>query len=296
LRLPPLPALRIFEAAGRTGNFRLAAEELGLTPSAVSHSILALEEWLGVDLFERGSRGVSLTAAGRDYLSTVAAALGAISDGTRRLAHPQARDRITVSVAPTFASRWLLPRLARFFSTHPDVELTVDGAHRQVRFPLDGVDMAIRMGRDAPSSLDATRLFGEILMPVCAPGFLTAHARGGALDFSRVPLIHVLSVTEDWDAWREGAGLPAAEPRGALHVDTVHLASDAAVAGLGVAIGRRPLIDEDIRLGRLVPAADTAVEASTAYWLVMEERTRERGELRALADWIVAEAATYRAE
>ena len=147
LRLPPLASLRLFEAAGRHQSFKLAAEELHLTPGAVGHGIVALERWLGVTLFERRTNGVVLTEAGRDYLAFVSEALATIAVGTRRLPNARGLRRITISAAPTFALRWLVPRLPSFRERHPDVSLVIDTSPRQVGLPVDNVDLAIRMAR-----------------------------------------------------------------------------------------------------------------------------------------------------
>jgi LysR family transcriptional regulator, glycine cleavage system transcriptional activator len=303
LRLPPLPSLRLFEAAGRHVSFKLAAEELGITPSAVSHGIVALERWLGVALFERGARGLSLTAAGTEYLPYISEALSMIATGTQRLPSRRADRRIRVSCAPTFASRWLLPGLQRFRERHPGIAIEIDTSHRQVGFPVDGVDLAIRMGRGPWPGLASTLLVDERLVPVCAPAYRNALALGadrgtGGIDLARATLIHVTSVSEDWAAWAEAAGL-GNEPgtgtgidlAGGLRFDTVHLAFEAAAAGLGVAIGRRPLVDYDLMKGTLVEATGPVVESATAYWLVGAETTQGRPDIAAFKRWLVEETA-----
>ena len=266
LRLPPLAALRLFEAAGRLQSFKLAAEELRLTPSAVSHGIVALERWLGVSLFERRTNGVILTSAGKDYLAFVSEALAMIAVGTRRLPSAHGARRVSISLPPTFASRWLLPRIAEFRLRCPEIALTFDTSHRQVGFPVDNVDLAVRMARAPWPDLPSTCLFTERLVPVCSQEFLSRH--NVPLDLTAVPLLHVASTTEDWAAWLEATGAVDIDLSSALNFDTVHMATDAAVAGLGVAMGRRPLIDPELANGRLVVAAAPEIEATTGYWLV----------------------------
>jgi LysR family glycine cleavage system transcriptional activator len=285
LRLPPLPALRLFEAAGRHQSFKLAAEELHLTASAVSHGVLALERWLGVELFERRPNGVVLNRPGQDYLSFVSEALAMIAVGTRQLANPGGVRRVSISLAPTFASRWLLPRLAAFRSAHPDISLMLDTSHRQIGFPVDNVDLAVRVAQAPWPGLASTRLFIETLVPVCSPAFLRCHARGGSLDLAAVPLLQVASVTEDWATWLEAAGLTVDLASG-ITFDTVHMAMDAAIAGLGVAIGRRPLVDADLADGRLVEAAGPAVAATTAHWLISAAEAESRAEVATFVNWL----------
>jgi DNA-binding transcriptional LysR family regulator len=285
LRLPPLSSLRLFEAAGRHQGFKRAAEELNLTPSAVSHGVMALEQWLGVELFERGPRGVSLTEAGRSYLPFVSEALAMIAVGTRRIAGGAGTRRVSISVAPTFAARWLIPRLGEFRQGYPDIALSIDASHRQVGFPVDDVDLAIRMGRAPWPELVSTHLFSEQLVPVCSPAFRALHGKDGNPDLAPLPLIHVETVTEDWAAWAEAVGMGAIDPAKGLHVDTIHMALTAAKAGFGVAIGRRPLVDPELDSGELVPAGQE-VSVATGYWLIEAPQAQGRPEIAAFAEWL----------
>jgi LysR family glycine cleavage system transcriptional activator len=228
LRLPPLSSLRFFEAAGRHLSFKLAAAELNVTPSAVSHGIVGLERALAVALFLREPRKLSLTAEGADYLPYVSEALSLIAIGTQRLPHHRARRAITVSCAPTFASRWLLPRLHRFGERWPTIGVTVDTSRRQVGFPVDGFDFAVRMSRATAAGAAWTRLFGERLVPVCSPAYREILRGGdGAVDLRRAALIHVIPASEDWQAWLERTGTEGADLGGGLRVDTIQMAFEA---------------------------------------------------------------------
>lgn len=291
LRLPPLPALRLFEAAGRHQSFKLAAAELHVTPSAVSHGIVGLEEALGVQLFVREPRGISLTATGADYLSYVSEAFSLIAIGTQRLPNHRANRPVALSCAPTFASRWLLPRLAQFRAHWPNVNVSVDTSHRQVGFPVDGFDFAVRMSRSPVAGAAWTRLFGERLVPVCSPAYLEnlrdAH---GHLDLRRATLIHVNAASEDWQAWLDATGADDIETADGLRVDTIQLAFEAASMGLGVALGRRPLVDSDLASGMLVEARPQTITSDTAYWLVSAENAERRPELLDFRRWLVSEA------
>jgi len=291
LRLPPLSALRLFEAAGRHLSFKRAAEELRLTPSAVSHGIVALERWLGIALFERGARGLALTEAGRDYLAYVSEALTLIATGTQRLPSRRADRKIVVSSAPAFAARVLLPNLQRFRARHPEISLAIDSSLRQVGFPIDGVDVGIRLGRGPWPGLSSTRLLGERLIPVCAPAYrasLTTNG-GGAPDLARATLIHLHSATEDWGAWAEGACVDGLDLTRGLMLDTLQLAVEAALAGLGVMMGRRPLIDRELASGALVPICGIEVESGTAYWMVGAEALDGRPDIVAFKRWVIEE-------
>ncbi|MDQ0626306.1 MULTISPECIES: LysR substrate-binding domain-containing protein [Paraburkholderia] len=294
LRLPPLPALRFFEAAGRHQSFKLAAAELNVTPSAVSHGIVGLEEALGVELFVREPRGISLTATGADYLSYVSEAFSLIAIGTQRLPNHRANRPIALSCAPTFASRWLLPRLQHFKARWPNANVTVDTSHRQVGFPVDGFDFAIRLSRAPVAGTAWTRLFGEQLVPVCSPAYLESlRDEHGAPSLEKATLIHVNAASEDWQTWLEATGTEKLDPDDGLRVDTIQLAFEAASMGLGVALGRKPLVDRDLESGALVEAAFGTIDSAGAYWLVSAENGERRPELLGFRQWILAEAEQF---
>lgn len=303
LRLPPLPALRFFEAAGRHQSFKLAAAELNVTPSAISHGIVGLEQALGVELFVREPRGLSLTPAGADYLSYVSEAFSLIAIGTRRLPNNRANRTIALSCAPTLASRWLLPRLQGFRARWPNANVTVDTSHRQVGFPVDGFDFAIRMSRAPVAGTAWTRLFGERLVPVCSPAYRESLLdEQGNFDLRRATLIHVNAASEDWQAWFEATGaIGTTDTTGStdtngidlsdgLRVDTIQLAFEAAAMGLGVALGRRPLVDRDLASHALVEASPQTIASTTAYWLVSSESADHRPELFDFKRWLLTEA------
>ncbi|TAL53182.1 LysR substrate-binding domain-containing protein [Pandoraea sp.] len=293
-RLPPLTSLRFFEVAGRLQSFKLAAAELNVTPSAVSHGIVSLEQALGVELFVREARALSLTPAGADYLTYVAEAFALLVTGTQRLAAHRAERTIAVSCAPTLASRWLLPRLQRFRRRWPQVNVRVDTSRRQVGFPADGFDFAIRLSRAPDAGADWTRLFGEQLVPVCSPAYrdVLAEAAGQA-DLHRATLIHVDSASEDWQAWCDAAGMEGIALSGGLHVDSIQLAFEAAAAGLGVALGRYPMVERELAAGLLVEISPARVATQTAYWLVCADGADERPDLAGFKQWLVSEAEEF---
>jgi LysR family transcriptional regulator, glycine cleavage system transcriptional activator len=296
LRLPPLSSLRFFEAAGRHRSFKRAAAELNVTPSAVSHGIVALEKALGVALFRREPRQLSLTPEGADYLPYVSEALSLIAIGTERLPRHRDNRTIAVSCAPTLASRWLLPRLHRFSDRWPDVGVTVDTSRRHVGFPVDGFDFALRMSRAPVAGAAWTRLFSEFLVPVCSPAYRDSLVDGaGTIDLRRATLLHVTPASEDWQAWFDARGIDESAPGGGLRFDTIQLAFEAASAGLGVALGRRPLVDRDLATGALVALSPDAMVAETAYWLVSSEGADRRPDLIGFKRWLLAEAEPVKA-
>ncbi|MEO3430835.1 transcriptional regulator GcvA [Pelagibius sp. CAU 1746] len=283
-RLPPLHSLRLFEAAGRCLSFKQAAEELHLTPSAISHGIRTLEDWLGVQLFLRGRGALRLTPAGAAYLPRVQAALAQLAEATEAVPGRRPSGRLSLSVAPSFGVRWLIPRLADFDSQHPDIEVALDSLQRQIDFPRDGVDLAIRMGRDDWPGLAAVKLVTEQLVPVAAP-HLAAGLESPA-DLAGRALLRVTSVTEDWAAWAAKAGVEGLDLDRGLRFDSIDMALEAAAEGLGIALGRQPLIDNDLAEGRLVTVLGPPQPADTSYWLLAGPDSLARPEVLAFRDWI----------
>jgi DNA-binding transcriptional LysR family regulator len=293
-RLPPLNALRLFEAAARHRSFKLAAAELNVTPGAVSHGIGALEAMLGVELFVREPRGLSLSAAGEQYLPYIAEAFSLILIGTKSLPDRHNHRSISVTCAPTLAARWLVPRLADFRARWPGIDVSVDTSRRQAGFPVDGFDFGLRLSRGPVDGASWQRLFGERLVPLCSPGYLaTIAGNDGTPDLTRAALIHVDTASQDWQAWMDGAGVDGLELRGGLRFDTVQLGFDAAAAGLGVVIGRRPLVDRELETGALVEASPIGVETQTAYWLCESPQASTRADLVAFRNWLIEQAAEF---
>jgi len=294
-RLPPLSALRFFEVAGRLESFKLAAAELNVTPSAVSHGIVGLEQSLGVTLFVREPRRLSLTPEGADYLRYVSQAFALIATGTQRLPGRDPPHRsIAVSCAPTLASRWLLPRLPAFRDHWPDTGVTVDTSQRQVNLSADGFDFAIRMSRVPVVDANWTRLFGEQLVPVCSPAYRERLLDPqGDVDLRRATLIHVSPASEDWSAWLAHAGLQDIDANCGLRFDTIQMAFEAAAGDLGVALGRRPLVDRDLEAGTLVELSPQVVDAETAYWLVSARGAEHRPDVAGFKHWLLKEARSF---
>lgn len=283
-RLPPLNSLRLFEAAGRHLSFKLAADELGLTPSAVSHGIQGLEDWLGAPLFLRGRAGLTLTEVGASYHPAVREALVRIATASEQCSRRGQRNEIRVSAAPTFAARLLLPRLDRFREQQPDISVIVDMVHQQIDLPRDGIDLAIRLGTGDWPGLTAEHLLTEELLPLGAPALRARF--GESTNLWEMPLIHVGTVTDDWQRWFAVTGVGDVDLSGGLRVDTVQMAAEAAVAGRGVVLGRRPLMDAELQAGSLIPFAEQAILSRTSYWLVGLPETMARPEIQIFRDWL----------
>jgi LysR family glycine cleavage system transcriptional activator len=280
-KLPPLPALRIFEAAGRHGGFTAAAAELGVTPSAVSHGVRALEDSLGLALFHRDPRGMRLTPAGETLLREASRAFEGLSRCIEGLTESRSRHGLAGSVAPTFATRWLLPRLPALRRRHPSLALTISTEREHVELGDGRFDFAIRMAA-APAGPAEWQLLAPVgMVPVVAPdcGLSLAEA------LARLPAIHVTAAQEDWAAWAALRKVGPIELSRGLRFDTIQMALDAAAEGLGVAIARLPVCAQDIAAGR-VRALDAPVEGGTAYWLVTRPGLLRQREGRLLAAWL----------
>jgi DNA-binding transcriptional LysR family regulator len=285
-----LNTLRLFEAAGRQLNFKGAAQELGVTTSAVSHGIQALEDWLGSALFHRNGRSVTLTSAGQAYLPAVTETLTLLASAADQASH-SAGNRLHISAAPIFASRILVPRLPRFSKQHPHIAVSVDTSHKVVEFPRDGADLGIRRGHGRWPGLSAELLLTEILVPVCSP-LLLERLRGAPLN--EAPLIHLRGASEDWQAWADACGEGEIHGRKGIEFDTAEMAIHAAVEGLGIAIGRRPFVEPELASGALVPFRKQEVLAEAGIWLVAPPETLRRPDVQAFRDWLFDELRPFR--
>jgi DNA-binding transcriptional LysR family regulator len=289
-KLPPLGGLRLFEAAARCASFKRAAQELNLTPGALSHGIDSLEQWLDVQLFERKARGVELTSAGRQYLPYISEALSMIATGTLRLPSRRFEQRLAISSTGLFLNKLLLPRLPKFQDMYPNIMVTVDGRGQTAELPSHECDVTIRSDREQLPNT-SSELLGRIsFVPVGAPDYVRSLWCNGSLDWSRATLIHTAIASEDWETWAGANRVDIASTR-KLVVSMGEWALESAIRGLGLAIGRLPLIEEDIAAGRIAIAADNIVPATTGYWLIKSPGSETRREVVAFRNWLLKEMA-----
>lgn len=288
-RLPPLNALRAYEAAARHLSFTRAAEELFVTQAAVSHQVKALEQHLGVKLFRRMNRSLLLTEAGQAYLPAVGRALDLLDEATRRLRSDD-RGTLTVSTLPSFAARWLVPRLGRFFQAHSEIDIRVAPSVALVDFDSDDVDAAIRYGKGQYPGLRVDRLLEEDLYPVCSPRLLDGRPplREPA-DLRRHILLH--DDPSEWSKWLRAAGVADVvdASRGPVFTDSSMLIQ-AAIAEQGVALARHVLAADDVAAGRLVRPFGLSIPADYAYFFVCPETSAERPKIAAFRGWLLREA------
>jgi len=290
-RLPPLNALKAFEAAARHESFTRAAEELCVTQGAVSHQVKALEVELGIKLFNRERQRLVITGAGRDYLTVVRDALDRIAVGTERLMQRQSSGVLTVSTSPDFAAKWLVHRLGRFSESHPEIDLRISATMHHVDFAREDVDLAVRHGDGNWPGHDVIRLSPEQLFAVCSPKLVAGrHRLVRPSDVLKFPLLH-LDDRKAWTRWLEAAGVADAEPSQGPVLNRASMVIDAAVDGQGVALARTTLAAWDLICGRLVrPFKDTS-RLSRTYWIVCPKATSDLPKIKLFQDWLLAEAA-----
>ena len=290
-RLPPLNALRAFEAAARHLSFTKAASELAVTQGAISHQVKALELRLDVRLFHRRPEGLALTSAGEAYLPAVRDAFDRLALGTDQLLAAQAVNRLTLSVSPNFANKWLVPRLGRFAELHPEIDLRISATMHHVDFALEDVDMAVRHGDGAWPELHGVRLWREELFPVCSPQLMQGpHPLRQPSDLRHHTLLH-LDDRENWLNWLDAAKAgPVDRSRGVVF-DQASMAIEAAVDGQGVALARTALAALDLFAGRLVRPFALGLPRDYAYYVVCPKGKARRPKIRKMRDWLMAEAA-----
>ncbi len=292
-RLPPLHAVQSFEAAARQLSFQRAAEELHVTPSAVSHQIRALEEFLGVRLFERRGRRVVLTAEGQTYLPPLRAALEQIEAATERVATARGAGPLTMGVVAPFAMGWLVPRLPDFQRAHPDVEvrLSLVASTEPVDFSRSDLNLVIRFGALEQQGIRNHRLINEELIPVCSASFLQRRALQRPEDLREATRLHVLPRLDRWRRWFNHAGVNDAQAERGPKFDSTPLALEAAQAGLGVAIADRHLVAGEVADGRLVIPFDIRLPGREAYYLIYPEEQADRPKVTAFREWILSAVA-----
>ena len=251
--LPPLNALRAFEAAGRLGSFKEAATELHVTQGAISQHVRLLEEWLGGPLFERHNRRVVLTPAAKTYLAEIGPLFEQLSQATVRYGVPATASRtLSVNASATFTLRWLVPRLAKFRLAHGDVDVKVETSNESVESLKDIYDIIIRGGPDTFYGYTMRPFLSEERIPVCSPVLLQRLPLSMPEDLQQHTLLHTSSLPRLWPDWLASAQIPALRPAATLTFDHFYLTLQAAIDGIGIAMGPTALVSDDLAAGRLV--------------------------------------------
>ncbi|MFZ5672534.1 MAG: transcriptional regulator GcvA [Pseudomonadota bacterium] len=287
-KLPPLNALKAFEAAARHLSVKAAAEELSVTPGAVSQMLKTLELHLGRKLFDRINRGIVLTEAGRNYLPPVRNAFRQIAEASRRVAAEAESNVLTVSVTPFFASAWLVPRLNSFQAAHPGIDLRIVTSTRLADFTRDGIDVAIRHGLGRYPGLRAEHVLAVAMIPVASPALVARRGMPARVaDLLDWPLVQDAD-RKGWALWFEAQGLAEAAPTRGPSFDDSGLLLGAIIAGQGAGLLPDAMVETDVKEGRLTRLAEPKEIEVFAYYLVYPELAQGRAKIQAFRDWILS--------
>lgn len=285
--LPPLNPLRSFEAAARHQNYTLAARELSVTQVAVSRQVRVLEEYLGTPLFERNSRSLALTDAGRVLLTALTPALDGIEHAVAALNKRGRHNVLFIQVYTAFAQRWLIPRLAEFREIYPHIDINLRTADQDLNFERQGTDAAIISALTPPPEHDCRMLVGRDLITVCAPSLLESMKPPLGSDVLRkFTLLHSLARPEAWREWLDGAGYTSVDARQGLRFETSSMVLGAAVAGLGVAVATRMLVEDELHSGVLVVPFEYVHPSPRKYYLVRPKSEPPKDALKHFSDWL----------
>lgn len=292
-RLPPLTALKAFECTGRLLSFTMAANEMGVTPGAVSRQIKVLEDYLGLQLFVRSGREVSLTKPGSEYLGHLTEAFARIRSATSELVGVPDDAPLRVSSSATFTMRWLMPRLMSFHSRHADSNLQMTMNLAPVDFQRDDLDATLKLGNETTPHSVVRMLFRADLVPVCSPRLASATSPLDTVDdLSRHTLLHSSARPANWPLWLNAIGRPDLQGAHKLKFESSSLAYQAAIEGVGVAMAQLPLVLDDLRANKLVMPFPVSVPDTEVYNLIWPDRTPRNRSFLPFKDWIIAEAQT----
>lgn len=277
--VPPLNACRAFEAATRLGSFARAAEELRVTPTAISHHVKVLEDWTGQRLFRRQNNAVVPTPEAHRLAPIIGEALEQIAEGLQKLTGRSLPSLLSISVQPDFALKWLIPRLPRFAATYPDVEIRLATSYRQLDLLGEGLDLAVRYLSAAEmaatsNELRAEPLLGADLLPIVSPALIPTNRAADPEWLRTATLLHVTGVPDEWRHWLQTAGLSDVNPLRGPKFDSYALSGEAAAHGWGVALGRVGFIEADIAAGRLVAPFSTRLSGRHRWVLLSASHSR----------------------
>jgi LysR family glycine cleavage system transcriptional activator len=289
--LPPLNALRAFEAAGRLQSIRRAADELLVTPGAVSRQVQRLETYLGVRLFRRDPREIVLTTEGEQYLAGISRQLDGIREETQKLTGRKTVEILRVRAYTTFAMKWLIPRLSSFHATNPTTEVRLTTSNETVDFDRENVDGAIRLGDGNWGSVEVDRVMRNELVPLCTPSFLTDHSLRSFDDLREVYLLHSLVRPDDWRLWLDSVGCSNVDPYAGGKYASSTLAYQATLEGQGIMIAQRELFLDDLKVGRLIqPFQHTLDRGDFTYYFIYPRNRLRSPAFRRFRVWLLEQA------
>lgn len=301
MRLPPLNSIRAFEATARHMSFTRAAEELNLTPSALSYQVRSLEEILGQKVFKRLNRAIELTETGARLYPGVRDSFERLRESFAQLAPDTPDHVLVVSTGPAFAAKWLTPRVARFVDAYPDIDLRIAASLKLVDFNSDDIDVGLRFGAGISPDLKVQRILPDRMTPMVSPKFLEMHPElQSPADLIRVPLLHDDSLAAwrnaipTWQTVFRDLGLDEGSARRGLRFNHADHALDAAIEGLGIVMGRDTLAATDIKTGRLVcPFPEIVRDTNLGFYLVCRPQDTNRRKVRIFWDWMIEEAECF---
>lgn len=289
-RLPPLNAIRAFEAVARHLSITLAADELSVTPGAVSRQIKSLEDSLGLELFKRSHRQISLTRQGSDYFKAVSKAIEDLREATRKLKQRKQRKQLKIRAYTTFAMRWLIPRLSDFHAQHPEIEVLLKASTDPVDFRKEDIDGAVRLGDGNWPGAHIHRLVSNILAPVISPATLAAGPKlRKAADLRHYTLLHSMARPDDWGYWIEAAGgARDLDPRAGMAYESSAMVYAAAAAGQGIAMAQLFLVADDLASGKLVmPFKKVLDMGDYTYYLLTPSHKTESPYMKTFRLWLL---------
>jgi LysR family transcriptional regulator, glycine cleavage system transcriptional activator len=293
--LPSTSALAAFESVARLGSFSNAADELSLTQGAISRQISGLEDQLGILLFDRSSRGVALTEAGRAYARAIGGALSQIRAASLQAMTKRHGDTLNLAMLPTFGTRWLLPRIPRFVAAHPEITLNFATRIGMFDFEQDGLDVAIHIGQPNWPGADCTFLMDEMVAPVCSPAFLAKHPISQPADLLPLPLLHMASRPGAWTHFFESLAV-SGTPAPGMRFEQFSSVAQACSAGLGVALMPLFLIESELAAGDLVQALPQQVRSPSSYYVVAPITRVEFRPVKLFRAWLIEEVGRWRDE
>ena len=286
--LPSTKALAAFDAVSRYESFSEAADELSLTQGAISRQIAALEAQLNIALFERNSRQVTLTEAGRIYLQAIRPALAAIRAASLNMMSHMGSNTLNLALLPTFGTRWLIPKIPRFVAQYPDIILNFSTRIGKVDFEKEKLDAAIHIGQPDWPDADFEFLMDETVLPVCSPAFLQAHPVHDPADLLKMPLFHLASRPNAWAHWFKTLGIEQ-PPHSSMRFEQFSNVSQACIAGLGIALMPEFLIHAEIAAGQLVAVWPHKIKSLSHYYFVTPKTRQQPPTVEAFKNWLLSE-------
>ncbi len=292
-RLPNLAALRAFEAAARHQNFSRAAEEIHVTHGAISHQVRSLEDGLGIALFIRHGKRIAVTAEGERFAATIRKSLMDIADAADAIMNSASQKRLTITTMPSFASRWLAPRLGKFIDLHPDTEVVLQSSNHLADFFREQVDVGIRFGEGRYPGLAVEKLMGDYFYPVASPAYNGGKLPAVPQELAQYTLLRS-SDAEHWAPWFEAAGVDLAEPTGGVLFQDLSMLVRLASSGGGIALVRHVVAMQEIMAGELVRLFDVTVRSPYSYYLVCAPHALQKPQVQAFRAWLLNEVEQFK--